>query len=109
MLSNWVQGKCCQIRYLGQEFKADSMNPSNRLLKASNQRPEFLESYIRIFDSFDSSFIRKIRKIQLQLPALPRQTQEPCQDLGCQFLPQMLEVAVTREPRARVATDRAYG
>jgi hypothetical protein len=49
------------------------MNPSNRLLKASNltnQRPEFLESYIRIFDSFDSSFIQKIRKIQLQLPAL---------------------------------------
>ena len=49
------------------------MNPSNRLSKASNltnQRPEFLESYIRIFDSFDSSFIQKIRKIQLQLPAL---------------------------------------
>jgi hypothetical protein len=35
-----------------------------------NQRPEFLESYIRIFDSFDSRFIQKIRKIQLQLPAL---------------------------------------
>ena len=76
--------KCCQIvyresavrfRYLGQEFKADSMNSSNRFLKSSNltnQRPELLESYIRIFDSFDSSFIRKIRKIQLQLPALEK-------------------------------------
>src|SRR6266536_2553829 len=49
------------------------MNPLNRLLKASNltnQGPEFLESYIQKFDSFDSSFIQKIRKIQLQLPAL---------------------------------------
>ena len=58
-------GKCCQIRYFSQEFKADSINPSNRLLKApnlANQRPEFFESYIRIFDSFDSSFIQKIRK-----------------------------------------------
>jgi hypothetical protein len=36
-------------RYLGQEFKADSINPLNRLLNALNlinQRPEFLESYI---------------------------------------------------------------
>jgi hypothetical protein len=67
-------GKCCQIGYkgsavrsyiFGQEFKADSMNPLNQVLKASNltnQRPEAFESYIRIFDSFDSSFIRKIRK-----------------------------------------------
>lgn len=32
------------------------MNPSNRPLKASyltDQRPEFLESHIRIFNSFD--------------------------------------------------------
>jgi hypothetical protein len=65
-------------KYLGQEFKADSMNPLNRLLNASNlmnQRPEFLESYIRIFDSFDSRFIQKIRKIQLQLPALHKADQ----------------------------------
>ncbi len=49
------------------------MNPLNRLLKASNltnQRPEFLESYIQKFDLFDSSFIQKIQKIQLQLLAL---------------------------------------
>jgi hypothetical protein len=56
------------------------MNPSNLLLKAlnlTNQRPEPLESYIRIFDSFDSSFIRKIREIQLQLPALVEEERVP--------------------------------